>query len=216
MEKIGRHTADFAYAALMGMACALYAGFLCLDLLPFNMPRLCDAFKLCSIICCFALTLRYRDGQGRLLSLAMLLSVLADWLLLYTRAYASGVVCFCCVQLLHIRRFRPGISWLCLATTTVVAAAMVLAGLASSAFNTLYALCALYAVLIGVAFACAWGGPALARAGMLMFVVCDMNVAVYNLMPPGGAAFVPYMLMWAVYVPAQLLLALSGRHTLTR
>ena len=49
------------------------------------------------------------------------------------------------------------------------------------------------------------------RLGMLLFIACDINVLLKNIIPRGNVLFtVSIVLMWAFYLPAQTLLALSA------
>ncbi|MDR0596439.1 MAG: hypothetical protein LBG50_02750, partial [Clostridiales Family XIII bacterium] len=53
----------------------------------------------------------------------------------------------------------------------------------------------------------------LSRLGMVLFVLCDINVFLWNSREMGALTDIPawtYMLMWAFYLPAQTMLALSA------
>ncbi|MDR1029043.1 MAG: lysoplasmalogenase family protein, partial [Clostridiales Family XIII bacterium] len=51
----------------------------------------------------------------------------------------------------------------------------------------------------------------LSRAGMALFILCDINVAIFNILPLQNSLHgVSAVLMWAFYLPAQTLLALSA------
>ena len=44
--------------------------------------------------------------------------------------------------------------------------------------------------------------------GMILFLLCDVNVALYNTLL---STEMTYVLMWFFYLPSQVLLALSGK-----
>jgi len=47
--------------------------------------------------------------------------------------------------------------------------------------------------------------------GMLLFMLCDINVALINILPEGAGRGAAGILIWVFYLPAQALLSISGK-----
>jgi len=46
--------------------------------------------------------------------------------------------------------------------------------------------------------------------GMFMFLLCDINVALMNVLTPGAGRAAARILIWVFYLPSQALLSVSG------
>lgn len=207
----------------------LYLAFLALDLLGVH-AALSDGLKYVGVALCFLAALAWagRDGlQGRLQAAAAGFTLLADlFLLLLDRWYLAGVLSFWVVQALYLARIRSAGGWprpVCLAVRLALPAAALLFLWTGGALSPLNAASAVYfsQLLCSAAESAAlpgrvpWAGPF--RAGLWLFVGCDLCVALHNLTAATGLSL-PLWLgraaslgMWAFYLPSQVLLTLSGR-----
>lgn len=188
----------------------LYIAFLTLDFY-FGSTRAADVVKFGSIVCCALLagTVAHTSRDGLLVAVALGLTLLADALLLFTALPLAGVACFCCVQLVHIRRFSGRA-----AAALLPAAALLLNAIALDAYTlrllpTREVLCICYAALLLTSCALALRSRTrFAAGGMLLFLMCDICVALFNLYT-GPTSWMAYRLIWLFYTPSQLLLVLS-------
>ena len=130
--------------------------------------------------------------------------------------YVLGVLLFCCVQLLYflrIYRWNGGQSWWGLRLVLFLAALAILrlAGLMSP----LNVLVMLYFsnFLCSALQSLGLNGPRcrLFSAGLLLFLCCDVCVGLfqYAWLLPAAAGFARVG-MWMFYLPAQVLITLSG------
>lgn len=158
---------------------------------------------------------RCEKSDFRLLIAGLGFTLVSDALLLFTPWHFAGVACFCGVHLSCIRRCVKAAFKAALLITISVALALAVCALLGIRLPYLLIAGALYAALIVSATACAFrsGHPNAIqiRIGMLLFVLCDINVALFNVAPH---VFAPAsVLMWAFYLPSQLLLSLSCAKT---
>ncbi|MGI6169252.1 MAG: lysoplasmalogenase family protein [Christensenellales bacterium] len=193
----------------------LYGLFLTLDILGIR-PEVSVAAKYAGICICFLMACARlfvtgfsRDGQ--LVALALGLTLAADTFLLWTEVFVWGVVVFCGVQAVYARRF--GAHWGFAALGITLFAALALLG----TLPLLFAVVAVYACLfVGnmVAVFCSEQclSPRMvrrSRVGMVLFFLCDINVMLYNLLPP-QETYLPGILMWLFYLPGQYFLSTSA------
>jgi hypothetical protein len=193
----------------------LYPAFILLDLLGLG-GALSNALKLTGVACCLWVAAAQTKGRGTHCIAAAFFTLTADIFLLFTRCHTIGVGVFCVAQAFRCLQF--GVRKKMLGGIAVAGGAA--GGLAYAAgLPLLYAASALYAVLLlaNTVYAFAKRGPGfrLARWGMVLFVLCDVHVAVANL-PWLSVCGVAFLLSWVFYMPSQLLLALSGGHMLQK
>lgn len=211
----------------------LYLGFLYLDIgggdWPIEVGCLSSLLKYSGVVLCFFWSCRYRQW----ITFGLFGTVCADFFLLFTEQWLTGVICFLAVQLCysiwlgtreqfgsarHLRR----LVLLC-AGRAAGAAAVLLFGLALAgvSIDLLLLVTVMYAMLLvqntikGVR-----SGERLFAVGMCLFLLCDLQVGIYNI-----AAYLPQLEgsqvfswleqvasvgMWACYLPAKVLIALSG------
>jgi len=208
----------FVYLDIRGMysgisAVLKYAGILsCLGIAFFVRAR---AFKL-------------RDANLQTLCLAI--TVVADYFLLFTDKFYLGTAIFCAAHLTALRRYsRRLLFWFGVLGTLAMAIRIITgtiepgvgflggfrllpAGL--PALDGIYIGYALLITLVTIA-AFLYKQPRpnrrLSSAGMCLFLLCDVNVFLFNYLPPGGHLHAAAaILMWAFYLPAQTLLSLSA------
>ena len=180
------------------------------------------------------------DDKGKatgklLLAAAMLFTAFADRFLLFENFILPGIISFCAVQTIYLFVITGGSLRRAWPALLVRAAA----GIAAAVFLKDYAdgsaLLAGAVVFYGISFAgnivhlavsqarrkgdcCLFEKSGLFLAGLILFLMCDINVFIFNIggyvnIDPGayekltGAASV---LMWAFYLPSQVMIVLSG------
>lgn len=195
----------------------LYAAFLIWDLTiggPGSNP-----IKFTGILLCLVYSL-YQSHQGgcRLVSAALALTVLADvFLLLLNAHYALGIVVFCLVQGLYFVRIyrsnegrslwglRLSLFLLSLVVLNLLDLLIPLNILALFYFTNFF--CNALSSL-----GCPGRNMQLFSIGLWLFLCCDLCVGLFQnpqLVPPAVSAFVAVG-MWLFYLPAQVLITLSG------
>ncbi|MDR1619832.1 MAG: lysoplasmalogenase [Clostridiales bacterium] len=211
-------------AALLAIA-ALYVAFIVLDAFYAPLYHVSAMLKYMGVLFCFVLAclLRrsaYDEAAWKHLAAALGLTLVADALLLFTPQYLAGLLVFCAAHIVYIRRNnRRAARNAVMAIAAVAAAGCAFLPQAEGALGlpSYYFAAVVYAALILTNTACAFfaKAPQKNRAlmlwGMTLFLLCDVCVALYQLLPPGGVTFrVAGVLMWVFYLPAQVLLALSA------
>lgn len=195
----------------------LYAAFLIWDVTIAG--RGSNPIKFAALLLCLVYSL-YLSHQGgsRLVPAALTLTVLADvFLLLLDAHYALGIVLFCLVQGLYFVRIyrssggrslwglRLGLFLLSLAVLNVLDLLIPLNVLALFYFTNFF--CNALSSL-----SCSGRSMRLFSMGLWLFLCCDACVGLFQnpqLVPPAVSAFVSVG-MWLFYLPAQVLIALSG------
>lgn len=195
---------------------ALYAAFVALDLSGAGGPDV--ALKYAGVLLClgFSLLCAARGGD-RLVPAALLLTALADLLLLVAdRYYALGVLIFLGAQSVYLVRLRLAArhSWWILRSFLPLIAALALYALDLA--SPLNLLAGLYFSQLLVNAVLAWTLPGrrwrLFAAGLTLFIGCDLCVGAFNspgLVPPALYRFAAVE-MWVFYLPSQVLIALSA------
>lgn len=202
----------FAFLALEG---GLYVLFLLQDLSLLGGDSM--KVKYLSILLCLTFSAwgALWGGAG-LITAALALTAGADWfLLVLNRHYLAGVGLFCLVQglyLVHIRRERGSWGWWPGRLVLWAGAAAVLYRL--GLLEPLTALAALYIANFfwNILDSLPLGRGRLFVLGLVLFFCCDLCVGVHNapgLFPAGLTAFARVG-MWLFYLPAQVLITLSG------
>ena len=184
-----------------------------------------DSIKFIAIILCFGIAAAGRDALNRrdytLLTAALATTAAADFFLVIVYDYVIGVAFFCTVQVLYNLRFG-GTARLKILPLTLIAPAIFF----TVTGNTLVAVALVYAQLFLLSYAAmiqtlrknAFPAPnnILIFIGMTAFVLCDINVAIWNLGRWGIIANTDITnlanaAIWLFYTPSQICLALSGR-----
>lgn len=210
----------------------LYFSFLAADILtgdPFHpFSRIA---KYLSILLCFGLTLAISPESGHdrrdiwTLRLAFFLTIIADFAIGILGYFVAGIAVFFLVQLVYIVRHSQGFVW---NRREVISGLLTLGCVAGLFFHLypglvnaglfwpvlLYAL--VLAASLWLAIGTVWRDffpPRISffiAGGMLLFFLCDLNVGLGAVLPDGELRSVVRILVWFFYLPAQLLLALSG------
>lgn len=205
-----------ALVIFLALEAIVYTAFLTWDLTVGG--RGSNPIKFAGILLCLGYALYLsRRGGSRLVPAALTITALADvFLLLLDTHYALGVVLFCLVQGLYLVRIvrwggRP--LW-GLRAALFLLALLVLKGLGLLIPLNILALfyfsnffCNALASL-----SCSGWSMRLFSIGLWLFLCCDLCVGLFQnpqLVPPAVSAFVSVG-MWLFYLPAQVLIALSG------
>ncbi len=192
---------------------ALYISFMWLDISGIGGSR---AIKYAAIALClgFSMYLSTRGGD-RLATAALGFTLAADtFLLLLDAAYAVGVALFCVVQALYFARIYRANGHRCaaIARAALFAAAVVLLALLKlmSPLNLL--VCFYFTSFVCNTVQSLSIKKPLFSAGLILFLCCDICVGIHNepeLFPLALGSFADYG-MWLFYLPAQVLITLSG------
>lgn len=211
---------DKRISVLLGVLAAVYAAMICLNFCAAACP-FSRNLKYAGVALCFGVALAsYRHASdpcdAKLLIWALLFTLAADALFLYASAPASGVVSFYCVHLLYIRRYKKKFFKRNFLMALAAAAFSAVGFLSGFFFPYILLLGAVYAVLLFTSVILAFKSSLppvnkrLAGTGMILFLLCDFNVAVSFFARSGSLPFrIAGALEWIVYIPSQALLALS-------
>ena len=201
----------------------LYSTFLCCDLEQLNIPS--TVLKYTALLLCLLFSLRsFGTEDGRLVSLCLLLTALADWfLLVIDRYYIVGLLLFCLVQFLYalrICRLHPDSEPLFIVPRLLLSGAALLVLFFSDLLTPLTALVSLYFPQLICNAAESRFLPhsmrtTLFSAGLFFFLGCDICVGIYN-----SPAYLPWFsadavhlaqfAMWGFYLPSQVFIVLSA------
>lgn len=205
------------FSLFLALEAVLYAAFLTWDLTIGG--RGSNPIKYAGILLCLGYSLYLeRRGGSRLVPAALTLTALADvFLLLLDSHYALGVGLFCLVQglyLVRIFRSNGGKSLWGLRIVLFFAALLILKGLGLLLPLNILALFYFSNFLCNAlaSLGCPGGNMRLFSLGLWLFLCCDVCVGLFQspeLASPAVGAFVQVG-MWLFYLPAQVLIALSG------
>ena len=186
---------------------------------------ICDVLKYsgiisCLLVCVFSYS-RTRERAPRIQTLVFCITLGADFFLLFTPLFTTGVFIFLAAHLCALIRYKP--RWaltagICSAAVFVFVMYFAQNILQANADTSLFAAAsAAYAVLIISVTISTFHAiqprinTLFSRIGMCLFLACDVNVMIFNVFPAGMAPHTAsIVLMWFFYLPAQTLLALSA------
>ena len=201
----------------------LYVWFLSLDV--FALPRSLPSryLKYASVVFCFLLAGSFHFSSAnkkdsKYVVIALFFTLIADVFLLFTTQRLTGVLVFCFVQLVYLKRYDNRFFLTGLGLVSVSNLVYIFSG-----FSALHVAAGLYAVLIVLCFSATFFGVAArafsafrlrcVRSAMVLFILCDVHVALYNYIGSTSPYYrVVTVAMWLFYLPSQLLLALSAWH----
>jgi len=205
-----------------------YITFLYLDFSGSNLNHVYSAsIKYFSVIMCFFNTIFItKKGHDKtdtvLLQCAMLLTISADFLLLFTDHFVTGIALFCLIQttyiIRHSRFTRLNFKAYTVTGFIFIALSSALGVLPVISVNLIYSLGTLYAFLSVCSLITAFSllkyriypdeTSIFIICGLCLLFLCDINVALYNIDILCNSII--GFLMWFFYLPSQLLLSLSG------
>ena len=206
----------------LALQATVYLAFLAIDLFHPELWMLSTALKYLSILLCLAMAIRshglsWNQRDSSLLITALAMTCLADLFLLVLNLPLPGLLVFCAVHAIYLRRYYPALFYRAAWPVAGVALAALAAGLLISSFPAQEVLASLYGCLLWTATVSAFLSPLprrnrrLASAGMVLFVLCDIHVALFNTLSAGNPYFpMAAVLMWFFYLPSQVLLTCSS------
>ena len=162
-----------------------------------------NIFKFSFIVFCFLISIKYsfKSRDGAWLTTSLFFTVISDYFLLISHMYEIGVLFFCLVHFFYWVRYGANLKFLYLIFLAVLFFIITKDVLISLAF--------LYSLFFAVTFVYAFKyekNKELIRIGMILFLLCDILVAIYNLTNLNLVFFI-----WLFYAPSQICLALSGK-----
>ncbi|MBE0451588.1 MAG: hypothetical protein IBX70_12190 [Clostridia bacterium] len=186
-----------------------------------------NGIKLFSVFVCFMYLLltfnRKSSGFDHLLMIGVIaVTFLADAILLFTDLLSVGVVVFILVQILYAYRitlfgqFRSHYRICIGATMTIVLSSLLIwDGTVIIMAVLLYGVLFLMNLWNLIIFQTKeWRSLMLFKIGFVFFLICDINVLLFNILPNYGISNLFYeftrVSMWFFYLPAQVLLSLSA------
>lgn len=156
--------------------------------------------KYAVVIVCFATSLTATSPDKRYVQVGLGLTLITDFLLLFTQANVSGMLLFSIVHMCYLSRWFA--HWHYLLLSVPVAFFFLHWNLYYGA-ALFYACFLLLDVLAAQRFA-----PNYLKLGMLSFAACDACIALVHLFHLGLTS-IPQQLIWLFYVPALLALVKS-------
>ena len=199
--------------------CVIYISFLGLDIVA---PQFWGAtvIKYAGIFLCLVYAYR-KFSHDHLLILALLFTLLADTILVWTSWEVLGVYAFCFAQFFHTARFtrsHPKFLIFYFLAIFLMFAFAILQGV-----SPIYAIAVIYALslLTNLALSFSWFShdrnnfrARCAFYGFILFVACDLSVATQHLILDGllPMAILPVAsyLVWLFYYPSQVLISNSS------
>jgi len=205
-----------------------YLVFLYMDLGGSNLNHVNSAsIKYLSVFLCFINVLLIgKKGHDKtdtvLLQFAMLLTICADFLLLFTNNFVQGIALFCLIQTTYIVRHSrfsrfnfkayAVTGFIFIALSSALGVLSVISGNMIFCLGTLYAFLSVCSIVTAFSLlkyrlypdkTCIY-----IICGLCLLFLCDINVALCNVYLNGGG--MTGFLMWFFYLPSQLLLSMSG------
>lgn len=220
-------------ALFLGIQLVLYIFFMAIDLWMPQYSALSGILKYCGICLCLlkALTAVRSDSKASAsfhrektqLTAALLFTAVSDLLLLFTARFTAGILTFTAAQLMYMFYIHPEtgryLPLMLRRAAPAAAAALILWISAPAESRPLLLPAAVYAVCILCNFLeaayCFVHNPAICRyrllaAGFFLFLLCDINVALFNVLPADSFLFpIASAAMWFFYLPSQVCLTLS-------
>lgn len=218
----------------------LYIAFMLCDVF-WNKDELSSTLKFISIVLCFIITvvflvLNHKNRDCLILTSAFLFTVIADVFLLFTDLYLFGVLSFCIVQIIYLCRIHnvaPNFKkyHLCLRLLVSIVTLFLMEQLQ---IEVDFLLCITIFYFINFIGNIGLLGFLLRRKnqllkcpvyltrfflGMILFILCDVCVGLYNLsyyVNLSGSVYELVILiasfgMWGFYLPGQVCIALSTK-----
>lgn len=173
----------------------IYVCILTLDIFGI-LPDISQFLKFAGVALCFVASI----NSGTKTCLALALTLVADFFLVFNINYIVGILIFCAAQTVRIADFVN------IRAAVIMASIAMTLGIVAYIINLDMIICvsAAYSVLlISAALAAFIKRNIYDKVGMVLFICCDVNVAALNIC--GGDIFV--VLIWLFYLPSQMLLA---------
>lgn len=216
----------------------LYFIFLYMDLFNIETFIFSDMIKFICIILCFIISILTREHalcnkDVSLLQTGLFITILADlFLLILDNYYILGITLFCIVQIIYSIRYEAKKASSTIRKFIIIFLAILIGYTAINIFimkvDFLFMIGSYYAICLLTSLTKAikaykyeiYPNPngQMIALGMTLFLMCDVNVALYNIIGfislTGKFINLLYDIssisMWLFYLPSQVLLSLSG------
>lgn len=224
--------------SLLIILVVFYAIFMYMDLFKLQVFRYSNILKFISMILIFTISLiagrnALGDKDILLLRTGLLITLIADvFLLLLNSNYILGIGLFSIVQIIYSIRYKPEGAKTIIRNSSILALVLLLAYILINKFllkinfllliGLYYGICLLSSTSKAIQAYKNKSYPKINSKfivwGMILFLFCDINVALYNLIK-SSAMFnfstrllynISFISMWLFYLPSQVLLSLSG------
>ena len=210
---------NIALLCLLGI---LYVAFIIDDVFVSSGASISSILKYIAILLCLvsAIVVFFQSGNARdarLQIIILLFTVIADYFLLFTSYFTAGILIFLGAHLTAIYRYHAPIFKICVISVALAFVVWLVSVIAGQPIDLMFCAVAAYMFTIitaTIATFIARQAPVnnfLSRCGMILFLLCDVNVALYNSLPRDAAfSDTSMVLMWVFYLPAQTMLSLSA------
>lgn len=198
----------------------IYVGFLVLEIITGKCLAV-TILKYSGLVLCFLYALIYAR-KDTFLILALALTLVADGILAFDNVSELGAMVFIFVQLAHLLRFSA-IRRTSPLIPILLAAFIMATGLVQNGIPLMFVLAMAYGVLIFTNIYEAWRWMRLDRNmvarcaffGFILFFLCDLMVGISYITTtatlPHTVTIVTSYFAWLLYLPAQVLITLSGK-----
>lgn len=208
----------------------LYIGFMYIDIYDIESIISSDRLKYLSMLLVLMISLFTGDDalnvkDLKLLQTGLFITLIADlFLLILGRHYVLGILLFSVVQIIYSSRYGFINLKINIRNFIVIFSSLFIAYLVVDklifkldfiwGMGLFYAICLLNSVIKA---AKAYRDRLFPKPnghmiliGMVLFLLCDINVALYNILNEGLFYNISSISMWLFYLPSQVLLSLSG------
>lgn len=193
----------------------LWVTFIGLDLFSAGPATLSDSLKYCGLLLCLTFLLSQRKkaatADWQQLLLGMILTIGCDYFLLFTDAVFFPLLAFAAVHGIYIIRSLPHLqrkTALCYFSGALLLLSALQLGFIKDSFGVGLFYGAFLLADVAAAFRSHHPRKKILQAALSLFFLCDVAVAIFNLSSNEVRSLVG-PLMWAFYLPAQVLLSLS-------
>lgn len=216
----------------------LYFSFLYMDIFKIGTALVSNRLKFISMILIFIISLIKKEDALELrdiylLQVGLFLTIFADlFLLILDNYYIIGIALFSIVQILYSIRYEYKKAKLIIKNFIIIFIVLIFIYIIINSFivkvdlliaiSFYYAICLLTSVIKGIKVYIYEYYPTPNRQmialGMVLFLLCDINVALYNIIEflslkgkfVGLLYNIFFISMWLYYLPSQVLLSISG------
>ncbi|NMA94916.1 MAG: hypothetical protein GX974_02630 [Clostridiales bacterium] len=216
----------YVLGAILFMLAVLYILFTYIEIFDTKIHFTLDTAKYISIVLCLLISLFIGEDhitkKGRCsLQFALFFTTVADFFLLIYPKHVLGIGIFCIAHIFHAIRFEGRKAHVIIGRHTMSLFILIvmhfIVGLYIIDIEFIYIISLFYAMLLISNVKRAVGiyktkvlplaNSYMVAIGMVLFLLCDINVALYNTI---GSNRIPFLLIWFFYLPSQVVLALSG------
>jgi len=140
----------------------------------------------------------------------------ADFCMLIIYNNTAGLIFFICAQTIYFFRYLSGRIYAVVIIPCLACVFLALTYLTALSLEDrlagVYACALVTGVITSFIRRRAYPRPnrVMIPLGMLLFLFCDINVGLMNVLPDGGGKTAARVLIWVFYLPSQMLLSASG------